>query len=716
MRKFLFLALLIAFVSSAALALDIPKGKFYFDNTKTNYSIVKFIYGSDVREECYVISMSNEGNGLWSITIPETVKNMYRYTFAATTLADGEQGKNFNTVKNDISNNRNELRTATREDEIIVGWKFTPANGDNWAQGSWVPLTSGGGSGTERYSGTLPVLHISTASEGTMPSFCTYINDYYFAYFENSDNWDEVGCYIWKNNAPYITAGWPGDKCELVGTADNGNQVWLWRSSSPKSANQAPENIIFNNNQMTGGQTADLPFVNGGYYTLNLEAHSEPDVRVAENGEFIGKATPITSKEEYVHGTYYIDNLNLDDYTATGSADAPLGLQIRGRGNYTWKDFDKKPYRLKLDEKASLLGGKKSKHFTLLAHADDDLAFLRNTVGFQLSRLLGLDYTPAQFPIEVVLNGDYIGLYMLTDHIRVDKDRVNIVEQADNETLAEIITGGWLLEIDNYDEEEQLRMTEGNGEILRFTYHSPELLSTEQYNYLSSFMTAADHAIYSNDKNSTDWEKYIDMEALAKFYIIQEVMDNGESFHGSCYMSKDRGENTKLVFGPVWDFGNSFRRNTDRFIYDGSPFGQNWIGEIAKFPRFQQTVKKIWQEFYPSKYSQLDAFINDFISQIAGGAASDAVRWPQYGHNDVSNRSRTFKNMMNSKVDFLRGQWGEGSGINDISVTPTQQVADNTVYDLQGRPVMIADDAAQISSSSLARGIYIHQGKKLVVR
>ena len=73
----------------------------------------------------------------------------------------------------------------------------------------------------------------------------------------------------------------------------------------------------------------------------------------------------ITSKEEYVIGTYYLDPMENADIKAIGTADAPLPLQIKGRGNYTWNAFDKKPYRLKLDSKAELLGMKKSKHFVL---------------------------------------------------------------------------------------------------------------------------------------------------------------------------------------------------------------------------------------------------------------------------------------------------------------------------------------------------------------
>lgn len=254
---------------------------------------------------------------------------------------------------------------------------------------------------------------------------------------------------------------------------------------------------------------------------------------------FIDTESEVNSKEVYVKGKYYIDALGLEGYQSLGTKENPLPLQIKGRGNWTWTGFNKKPYRLKFDLKASPLGMKSNKHFNLLANADDHNAFLNNTVGFQLSRLLKLAYTPEQRPVEVVLNGDYIGLYMLTDKIRVEKNRVNIVEQSDEETDPQNVTGGWLLEIDNYDEENQIRMTESNGYTLRFTYHTPEVLSDVQKNYITDFLKATDRAIYNTDKTSTEWEQYIDIDALARFYIVQEVMGDGESFHGDNYPQLD---------------------------------------------------------------------------------------------------------------------------------------------------------------------------------
>ena len=93
--------------------------------------------------------------------------------------------------------------------------------------------------------------------------------------------------------------------------------------------------------------------------------------------------TPITSKEDYLQATYYLDPMGIEGVEALGSADAQLPLEIRGRGNWTWNGFDKKPYRIKLASKTAILGMNKSKHFALMANADDELSGVRNAVGYQ---------------------------------------------------------------------------------------------------------------------------------------------------------------------------------------------------------------------------------------------------------------------------------------------------------------------------------------------
>lgn len=361
----------------------------------------------------------------------------------------------------------------------------------------------------------------------------------------------------------------------------------------------------------------------------------------------------ITSKDIYLSATYWLDPMGQQGVQAIGSAEAPLPMQIRGRGNYTWSGFEKKPYRLKLDKKAPLLGMNSSRHFALLAHADDSYGFLRNPVGFQLSRLIGMQWTPADAPVELVLNGEYRGLYFLTETIRVDKDRVNIVEQPDNATDPEVVTGGWLVEIDNYENDPHIAIREGDGNKIIFTYKSPEILSSVQEDYLTAQMTAVNSEIYSSDKSDCLWAKRVNLEELARFYIVQEIMDNYESFHGSCYLHKQQGEDTQWYFGPVWDFGSSFNEQKSRPIYEGRQWHNTWIAEMVKFPVFMNVVKQVWEDFYNGNFKEIYPYITSYARNIRLGAIADAKRWSQYGNADIDIDMQTVVKRVQGAAEFL---------------------------------------------------------------
>ena len=393
----------------------------------------------------------------------------------------------------------------------------------------------------------------------------------------------------------------------------------------------------------------------------------------------------IDSKEHYLDAVWWLDAMGLDGYKSIGSPEHPLGMEIKGRGNYTWNDLDKKPFRIKLNEKQPILGMKSNRHYCLLAHADDHYAKLKNAFGFELSRRIGMPYTPAQKPVEVVLNGQYIGLYFLTEKIRVENDRVNITKQNDNETDSTRITGGWLLEIDNNTDSNTIYIKERNDgqhwyDWLWITTHSPEVLSPEQRQYITQFLTQANDAIYCEDKDSTEWEKYIDIDALARFYIVGEIMDDVEYFDGSCYMYKDRGDSTKLIFGPVWDFGDSFLRmvlcpdatSFDYFLWQQPCFFYNqWIEEIYKFPHFQEVVRQQWQDFYASGFNGLNInqFIANHLESIRQAWYCDAARWTK--GNDIDWEAEVFEGHLRSKIAWLNTQWGDTISSDDQQLNNT---------------------------------------------
>ena len=115
----------------------------------------------------------------------------------------------------------------------------------------------------------------------------------------------------------------------------------------------------------------------------------------------------------------------------------------------------------------------------------------------------------------------------------------------------------------------------------------------------------------------------------------------------------------KMIFGPVWDFGNTFRRRNGQFIYQNPPYGQTWIGEIAKFPHFQELVQARWKEFLAYDQEGLTNEIETFSNYIAAAAQCDAARWPQYNYSNVQNSCQNMENLLADRAAWLMRQWGE---------------------------------------------------------
>ena len=520
--------------------LTIPQGTLYFDNSKTKYNAVRFVYGD--AQKTTVLAMTQDGIK-WSVNIPQQVNDMYRFTFVGSDVNTGVYDQSFSTYKDYISNTLGINRTATSEAQMNAGDIFVPSSGDNWAQGSWTALalweaSQGNNSGEAKISGTLPVVYINTT-----------------------------------NNAV------------------------------------------------------------------------------------------IDSKETYVPGTLYIDALSTD-YKSLGTSAQPIAAQFKGRGNYTWIGFDKKPYRIKFDAKQEVLGMPKNKHWCLMAGADDCMGFLKNPMGYMLSEAVGLAWTPRTVPVEVVLNGQYWGLYFLTEQVRVGSNRVNITEQEDNAT--EEVSGGWLVEIDNYREDGNVEFDEGNGQHVMVTPKSPEILSNEQYTYFKQQMLSLNDAIYA--KSSYTLLNMLDMESAAKYYVVQEVMEDCESYHGSCYLYKDRdsnGKTAKWYFGPVWDFGNAYNRDQNTWIYVNPTFDQYWIAQIASRGEFKNVLAEQWYIFRHDKQQAVREQIKALATLIAKAAANDAARWngtQNYCNNsNMTARLNDFISRYDKRTQWLYSQWGEGT-------------------------------------------------------
>lgn len=422
----------------------------------------------------------------------------------------------------------------------------------------------------------------------------------------------------------------------------------------------------------------------------------------------------IITKEHYINGNLWIDCENIEGYESLGTAQAPLTIEAKGRGNWSWNHSFKKPYKVKFATKQTPLGLDKSRHFILHAHYSDYSGYLRNTTGYEISRLLNMPYTPTEVPVELVLNGEYRGLYFLCEKIRVESGRVDIHEQRDEETILDNVTGGWLLELTDDGDTviSQYQNNDPSNSYFYFVSRSPEVLSTVQRNYIHDLLYRGDSCIYATDKNDRGWELIFDLSTAARFYITHEIMENVEAYSGSLFLFKDLGWDEKLKFGPVWDFDNSFNQNTtsDHFVYEydrGFPF--LWIKEMLKFPRFQQEIRRVWREFMSiNPAAKLTNHIWQWRSIIEVAEQQDLLRWPTYAASHAPERPALFVESVTKKIAWLDAIWGNTADVNCDNVVNAADVTalyshilngDNTFidfYDVNGDGVINAADVTAV--------------------
>lgn len=441
------------------------------------------------------------------------------------------------------------------------------------------------------------------------------------------------------------------------------------------------------------------------------------------NNEIISKDL---DHKNYFSGEYWLDTNGCEWLEALGaesigSKDEPLPLEIKARGNWTRRGFSKKPFKLKLGKKQSLLGLTKSKHFAILAHADDFYGYMRNFTGFNLGKRIGLPWTPWQQPVEVIINGDYRGLYFLTESIRVDSDRVNIQELEDNATDPSVISGGYLIELDNYDEENQIRMEEkgqapGFKDVLRITFDTPEEYSDLQRQFVTEQFTAMNDAVGANSDNL--WS-YMDLDDAARYYIVEEIISHTEAYHGSTYMFRDRGENQKWHFSPLWDCGNAFNGPVDNYFTNTVTWGNTWIASMRMNQKFMDKVRETWKWFMSQKYAGIEDDLTEYCNHLKEAALADYKRWnnqpvPADGQSVVDNRDMhqrlaDVKYKLQAKTSWLSQQFGQ---YDDALYTEPER--DTT--EAAPLPEYITTDISEIKSA-LADGegidIYTLQGMRV---
>lgn len=325
---------------------------------------------------------------------------------------------------------------------------------------------------------------------------------------------------------------------------------------------------------------------------------------------------PILSKETW------IEDATMSIWNTDCTIIDNLELMIRCRGNASMR-FPKKSYAIKLGKKSALLGMPADKRWDLQSNWRDRTN-MRNNIAFNLARQCsGLEWTPRMEYCELFIDGQHLGLYALTEHIKIAKNRVNIDEIKNTDTSEEQITGGYLMEIDSYfDNDLKFRSS-----IMDLPYMIKEPEGDDcleiHYSYIIEFIAELEEALYS-DSFREKYNSLIDVDSFIDWWIIQELTGNEEPQRPhSCYVYKKRGG--LLFAGPVWDF------DWPSFI----PDQDNWkikeclyYGRLFEDPAFIDRVKKRWSENKEKFENVCNIVISSEAERIRFSEKRNSEYWP----------------------------------------------------------------------------------------
>lgn len=370
---------------------------------------------------------------------------------------------------------------------------------------------------------------------------------------------------------------------------------------------------------------------------------------------------------------------------------------LRGRGNSTWW-ASKKPYKFKLDKKADFFGMGKSKHWVLVANYYD-VSMLRNKVTYWLGKQLGMEYTPECVMVDVVMNGQYLGSYYLCEQVRVENSRVDIDdlekdEESQKVTSGAAITGGYLLSMFPYGDEDNrsFQTTQGN----QFLIESPSFEDYEndaQYQYISNYVQKTEDAIYGTDFKDSEgvsYADYMDVDSAIDYYWIQEISSNGDAFGStSTYLYKKR--NGKLYWGPLWDFDYVAWGATEFNGNNCDGFSKNtstWFQRLFQDPAFCQKVKNRWPAIREKLLEACkdEGQIDIYAKQMALSQKNNYDIWKKYSENmwDEMEQTEMSEVTYDGEVQRFKAWIKERVEWIDNNLDSIQPVIYNITYQVDG--------------------------------
>jgi spore coat protein CotH len=391
-----------------------------------------------------------------------------------------------------------------------------------------------------------------------------------------------------------------------------------------------------------------------------------------------------------------------------------IGIETRGESSQM---FPKKSYSVETVDAAGeninveLLGFPAENDWILYAPYTDK-SMMRNEITFKLSRDIGR-YASRTRACEVVLNGDYQGIYTLMEKIKVDNNRVDIASLNPDEISGDDLTGGYVLRVDKWDGNDYPSWQSGG---IDFQYFDPEGedLVTQQRDYIRAFINSVNASISSTSFKdpATGYQKYIDVPSFIDNMLLSELGKNVDGFRFSTYMYKNKDSNGgKLVLGPLWDFNLAYgnvdyndavEQPSGGWLYND--FRMFWFARLMSDPAFQDKMKTRWDSLREDELSntRITFLIDSMAASLSESQVRNYERWPilneyvwpnQYVGGSYAAEVAWFKNWIITRANWMDANL-PGSIITDPDPDPITGTDDEfiraglSVYPNPGKDVI----------------------------
>lgn len=380
----------------------------------------------------------------------------------------------------------------------------------------------------------------------------------------------------------------------------------------------------------------------------------------------------------------YIDDANTSDYL---NYSGRIGIEIRGSSTQT---LDKKSYgftTLQNDDytnnNVSILGMPPENDWILYSMSFDP-SMMRSFLSYELSRSIG-EYAPRCQYCEVVINGNYKGLYVFMEKIKADVGRVNVHKITTLDNSGRDLTGGYITKADKTTGGDPVAWTmlsySGSTDFIH-AFPDASMITPQQNTYIKYQFNNLQNVMSSQNASIRDgYPTIIDIPSFVDYMIMCELSSNADSYQFSTYFHKDKLG--KLRAGPIWDFdltyGNDIfswgfdRSHTNVWQFDnGDNTGPRFWRDLYNNSIFRCYMGKRWKELTaseaPLNYDEISERIDRIESHISEALVRENYRWWT-----VSNHVQQIKDMktwLRSRIDWITGNLPNGSGCSNVAVPP----------------------------------------------